>query len=119
VSRRVAKEATCDLMNKEEKRVVLNIDNKSAISLCKNPVHHDRSKHIDTKYHYIWECVEESKIDQVFGSTEVLADARKDRRPSCEDEHIVLRGVIVSDNHSSDASTASCAPCSLRRFLVS
>jgi hypothetical protein len=46
------------LMNKEEERVVLNIDNKSAISLCKNPVHHDRSKHIDTKYHYIREYVE-------------------------------------------------------------
>jgi hypothetical protein len=50
-------------MNKEEEQVVLNIDNKSAISLCKNPVHHDRSKHIDTKYHYIRECVEESKIE--------------------------------------------------------
>jgi hypothetical protein len=42
-----------DLMNEEPERVVLNIDNKSAISLCKNLVHHDMSKHIDTKYHYI------------------------------------------------------------------
>jgi hypothetical protein len=92
-------------MNEEAERVVLNVDNKSAISLCKNPVHHDRSTHIDTRYHYIRECIEESKIeinyvctndqlaaDEVFGSTEVLGDTRKDWRPSCEDEHIVLRG---------------------------
>jgi hypothetical protein len=50
-------------MNEEAERVVLNIDNKSAISLCKNLVYHDRSNHFDTKYHYIWQCVEESKID--------------------------------------------------------
>jgi hypothetical protein len=28
---------------------VLRIDNKSTISLVKNPVHHDRSKHIDVR----------------------------------------------------------------------
>lgn len=42
--------------------VVLKIDNKSAIDLCKNPVLHDRSKHIDTRYHFIRECVEQRKI---------------------------------------------------------
>jgi hypothetical protein len=64
-----------DLMNKEEERVVLNIDNKSAISLCKNPVHHDKSKHIDTKYHYIREYVEESKIEVNYVCTDdQLAD---------------------------------------------
>jgi hypothetical protein len=64
-----------DLINKEKERVVLNIDNKSAISLCKNPVHHDRSKHIYTKYHYIWKCVEESKIEVNYVCTDdQLAD---------------------------------------------
>ena len=33
------------------------VDNKSAIDLAKNPVFHDRSKHIDTRYHYIKECI--------------------------------------------------------------
>lgn len=41
---------------------VLKIDNKSAIDLCKNPVHHERSKHIETKFHYIRDCVEKKKI---------------------------------------------------------
>jgi Reverse transcriptase (RNA-dependent DNA polymerase) len=51
-----------DLLNQNPGKVMLNIYNKSAISLCKNPVHHDRSKHIDTRFHYIRECVEEGKI---------------------------------------------------------
>ncbi|WP_286489543.1 Ty1/Copia family ribonuclease HI, partial [Escherichia coli] len=41
----------------------LKIDNKSAISLSKNPVFHERSKHIDTRYHFICECVEDGKLD--------------------------------------------------------
>lgn len=36
---------------------VLRVDNKSAIALTKNPVLHDRSKHIDTMYHFIRDCV--------------------------------------------------------------
>jgi hypothetical protein len=41
---------------------VLKVDNTSAINLSKNPVHHDRSKHIEVKYHFIRECVEGGKI---------------------------------------------------------
>ena len=64
-----------DLTNQEPEKVVLKIDNKSAISLCKNPVHHERSKHIDTKYHYIRECVEEKRIDVNYvGTDDQLAD---------------------------------------------
>ena len=42
--------------------VTLFIDNKSAIDLAKNPVFHGRSKHIDVKYHFIRECVENGEI---------------------------------------------------------
>jgi hypothetical protein len=52
-----------DLTGKEPKRVVLNVDDKSTISLWKNPLRHDRCKHIDMRYQYLRECVEESKID--------------------------------------------------------
>ena len=34
-----------DLTGEEPKGVVLNVDDKSTISLWKNPVHHDRCKH--------------------------------------------------------------------------
>jgi hypothetical protein len=51
-----------ELTNSESVAPVLKVDNKSAIDLSKNPVHHDRSKHIEVKYHYIRECVEDGKI---------------------------------------------------------
>ncbi|XP_074351935.1 secreted RxLR effector protein 161-like [Apium graveolens] len=42
--------------------VMLFIDNKSAINLAKNPVFHGRSKHIDVKFHFIRECIENGDI---------------------------------------------------------
>jgi hypothetical protein len=54
----------------------LLVDNKSAIALAKNPVHHDRTKHIDVKYHYIRWCVEEGLVDLLYVTTQdQLADA--------------------------------------------
>ncbi|WVZ90550.1 hypothetical protein U9M48_036842 [Paspalum notatum var. saurae] len=44
-------------------------------ALSKNPVLHDRSKHIDTKFHFIRECAEKGDIDIEFaGTQEQLAD---------------------------------------------
>lgn len=42
--------------------VTLFIDNKSAIDLAKNPVFHGRSKHIDVRFHFIRECIENGDI---------------------------------------------------------
>jgi len=53
----------------------LKMDNQSAIALSKNPVLHDRSKHIDTKFHFIRECVDSGKFCLDYASTqEQLAD---------------------------------------------
>jgi hypothetical protein len=38
--------------------VTLFVDNNSTILLMKNPGFHGRNKHINTKYHFIQECVE-------------------------------------------------------------
>ena len=43
-------------------RGTLLIDNQSAIQLCKNPVFHGRSKHIETRFHFIRENIESRKI---------------------------------------------------------
>jgi hypothetical protein len=45
-----------ELLHTEVSMPLLMVDNKAAISLIKNPVLHDRSKHIETKFHYIREC---------------------------------------------------------------
>ena len=39
--------------NKQTKGVVLYCDNQGALALAKNPVHHQRSKHIDIRYHFV------------------------------------------------------------------
>ncbi|XP_019263086.1 PREDICTED: uncharacterized protein LOC109240856 [Nicotiana attenuata] len=38
------------------------IDNKSAQALAKIPVCHDRSKHIDTRYHFVRECIAKKEV---------------------------------------------------------
>ncbi|XP_066159875.1 secreted RxLR effector protein 161-like [Oryza sativa Japonica Group] len=51
-----------DLLDSEIGAPEIKVDNKSSIAMTKNPVFHDRSKHIDTRYHFIRECVENGKI---------------------------------------------------------
>nr|GEV91546.1 urease isoform X1 [Tanacetum cinerariifolium] len=53
------------LTHSDEEKITILVDNKSAIALMKNPVFHRRSKHIDTKYHFIRECVERDDIQEV------------------------------------------------------
>jgi hypothetical protein len=65
-----------DLTGKSREKFKLYVDNKSAIALCKNPVHHDRTKHIDIKFHKIRQCIEEGKLDVYHVRTDAqLADA--------------------------------------------
>ena len=40
----------------------LMVDNQPAIALVKNLVLHDRSKHIDVKFHFLRDCVDEGQI---------------------------------------------------------
>ncbi|XP_074364402.1 secreted RxLR effector protein 161-like [Apium graveolens] len=42
--------------------VTLYIDNRSAVDLARNPVFYGRSKHIDLRYHFIRDCVEQGLI---------------------------------------------------------
>lgn len=62
-----------EITSKELQTPLLQVDNKLAITLCKNPVLHDRSKHIDLHYHYIRECVEEGRMTvDFFIGTDIL-----------------------------------------------
>jgi hypothetical protein len=64
-----------ELLNGEVRAPMILVDNKSAISLCKNPVLHDRSKHIDTRYHLIRDYVEKGELEVEYVRTEEqLAD---------------------------------------------
>ena len=59
----------------KEDPVTIYVDNKSAISLAKNPVSHSRSKHINIKYHFLREQVNDKIVELVHCRTEEnLAD---------------------------------------------
>jgi transposase InsO family protein len=50
-------------------------DNQSAIFLADNPAYHKRSKHIDVRFHYVRECVDNGTIQLVYcPTTEMIAD---------------------------------------------
>jgi hypothetical protein len=46
-----------DLFGQELESTIIHYDNQSGIKLFENPVFHDRSKHIDIRYHLIIDCV--------------------------------------------------------------
>ncbi|GKC26801.1 retrovirus-related pol polyprotein from transposon TNT 1-94 [Tanacetum coccineum] len=56
-------------------KIPLYCDNKSAIAICCNNIQHSRSKHIDIRYHFIKEQVENEVVELYFVRTEYqLAD---------------------------------------------
>ncbi|GKA84387.1 hypothetical protein Tco_0805982 [Tanacetum coccineum] len=56
-------------------KIPMYYDNKSAIALCCNNVQHSRSKHIDIRFHFINEQVENGVVELYFVNTEYqLAD---------------------------------------------
>jgi hypothetical protein len=46
--------------------IELNIDNQGAIFLAQNQMQEHRSKHIDIRYHYVRECVEDGRVKLVY-----------------------------------------------------
>ena len=50
-------------------------DNQSGIRLSENPMFHNRSKHIDIRYHFIWDMVQRGavRLDHI-GTDEQVAD---------------------------------------------
>jgi len=49
----------CDLGNSTDEPTILMEDNQGAIAIAHNPVDHARTKHIDIRYHFVRESVQE------------------------------------------------------------
>ena len=65
-----------DLFTTDPTVPTMLVDNKSVIQLCKNPVFHDRSKHIEVRYHFIRECIEGGHLTVNFiSSGDILTKA--------------------------------------------
>jgi len=55
---------------------ILHIDNQSAIAIARNPEFHDRTKHIDVRYHFLRQVVEDKSIELAYIPTgDQVADA--------------------------------------------
>ena len=59
-----------ELIEEFIKNFDLCIDNKSAIEISQNPVYHEGTKHIEVRYHFIRNCVEEDKVKVKYIQTE-------------------------------------------------
>ena len=64
-----------EILKIQVKPFKLYVDNKSAIALSKNPDQYGLSKHIETKYHFIHDCVDKGYVNIEYVNTESqLAD---------------------------------------------
>jgi len=54
----------------EDEKMELRVDSKSAIDLAKNPVAHGRSKHIETRFHFLRDQVNKGNLEVVHCKTE-------------------------------------------------
>jgi hypothetical protein len=64
-----------DLFDLEMEATMILCDNQSCIKMTKNPVFHDRSKHIEIQYHYIRDMVRRGALKLQYVSTdEQVAD---------------------------------------------
>ena len=53
----------------------LHIDNHAADLLARNPINHAAMKHIDVRYHYIQECIQDGSISlKLIGTKDMAAD---------------------------------------------
>ncbi|KAG6471484.1 hypothetical protein ZIOFF_068926 [Zingiber officinale] len=59
-----------DLGHHQIEGTVLYCDNKSAIAMAKNPVHHSRTRHIALKHHFIRQAIEDKEIQLEFCRSE-------------------------------------------------
>jgi hypothetical protein len=64
-----------DLLDRDTRAVELRVDSKSALALAKNPIFHERSKHIRVRYHSIRGCLKEGSFKACYINTkDQLAD---------------------------------------------
>jgi hypothetical protein len=80
-----------DMQGRTDIHIDLFVDNKGAIDLAKNPVHHQRSKHIDIRYHYV--------------------------RSQIQDGSVILH-YVPSENNIADMFTKPVTKANLKRFNV-
>jgi hypothetical protein len=78
-----------NLFDHEMDPTIIHCDNQSCVKLSENPVFHDRSKHIEIKYHYIRDMMQRIAVHvQYLPTHEQIAEMARchDRRVSVHHE---------------------------------
>jgi hypothetical protein len=85
-----------DLLTKEVASPMLYIDNKAAIAHAKNPGQFDRCKHIQIRYHFLCDCVNNGslRVDHV-STTDQLTDMLTKPLPRDRLQELRIRSGIV------------------------
>jgi hypothetical protein len=58
------------LFDLELEPTLIHCDNQSCVKLSENPMFHDKSKHIEIKYHYIRDMVQRGVVELCYISTD-------------------------------------------------
>jgi len=96
-----------DLGHDASKPLTILNDNNAAIQLSRNPVHHDRSKHIDMRHHYLREKVADSTIElEHVASENNLADLLT--KPLGNDQFVELRKRLGITQRKERSSEGGC-----------
>ena len=95
-----------DLLGRDTEAVELRVDSKSALTLAKNPVFHERSKHIRVRYHFIRGCLEEGSINAGYINTKnQLADLLTKRLGRIKFLELCSRIGMVQPSHKTTHKT--------------
>jgi len=81
--------------------IKINSDNQGTITLCKDNKFHARTKHIDIRYHFIWESVSNEKLLLGYVPThENILDVFTKALPKAKFCHFIrLLGLSAQQNH--------------------
>ena len=81
-------------------------DNQSCIKMCKNPVMQKRTKHIDVKYHFVLERVEDETVELQYCPTEFMEAALLTKalnKAKVEQHHRTLMGCSLTLDKANSA----------------
>ena len=92
-------------LHQTQQTVTLHCDNQGCIALANNPTYHQRTKHIDTQYHFIREQVEKQIVRLTYIPThQMMADVLTKPLPRLKHQLCVLQ-MRLDDRPSSQSGS--------------